>query len=363
MKRLILSSILLLAVMVDGSGSVSAENFGRSERITYLWGLIESLWALIVVYEEPIVTVVGIMIAYAVASDQEHPLSRPTAIVIVIAIVIIAPIWRRFVEIDFPWYLNLIITCVCIYLYYRACVWSLAQKNIFLEYMIKRPDFLEAQKAIKQKNYSEAYSLYKEYADRGNAAAQANLGMMHEIGVGGDRNDQEAEKWYRKAAEQGLAEAQFLLTQVLVGDIMMEDNDKSSELFTEGYVWVSLAAFQGHSEAKRAIERLAKRMTPEQLGKARKLIEDSVIPNMSKREFKVLEGFRRLSIVLGIGFGLVGGFFGIIIAGGTNGLLASSWIVVVSITVPFVLGWGIVRTLGWIIGGFVVGGQYDGEKL
>ena len=121
--------------MVDGSGSVSAENFGRSERITYLWGLIESLWALIVVYEEPIVTVVGIMIAYAVASDQEHPLSRPTAIVIVIAIVIIAPIWRRFVEIDFPWYLNLIITCVCIYLYYRACVWSLAQKNIFLEYV------------------------------------------------------------------------------------------------------------------------------------------------------------------------------------------------------------------------------------
>ena len=38
--------------------------------------------------------------------------------------------------------------------------------------------------------------------------AQYNLGVMYENGRGVPQNDAEAVKWYRKAAEQGLASAQ-----------------------------------------------------------------------------------------------------------------------------------------------------------
>ncbi|MBG8718455.1 sel1 repeat family protein, partial [Neisseria meningitidis] len=44
-------------------------------------------------------------------------------------------------------------------------------------------------------------------AAQGNAAAQYNLGAMYYKGRGVRRDDAEAVRWYRQAAEQGLAQA------------------------------------------------------------------------------------------------------------------------------------------------------------
>jgi len=44
-------------------------------------------------------------------------------------------------------------------------------------------------------------------AERGNAAAQYNLGVMYEDGRGVTRDDAQAAAWYRKAADQGDAVA------------------------------------------------------------------------------------------------------------------------------------------------------------
>lgn len=43
----------------------------------------------------------------------------------------------------------------------------------------------------------------KLLAEQGNATAQHNLGYMYDFGEGVPKNDAEAVKWYRLAAEQG----------------------------------------------------------------------------------------------------------------------------------------------------------------
>jgi TPR repeat protein len=44
-----------------------------------------------------------------------------------------------------------------------------------------------------------------------NAKAQSNLGIAYAFGKGVLKNDKQAVYWYQKAAEQGLAEAQYNL--------------------------------------------------------------------------------------------------------------------------------------------------------
>ena len=53
------------------------------------------------------------------------------------------------------------------------------------------------------KNEQEACRLYKLAADQGDAVAQCNLGWMYENGKGVAKNEQEACRLYKLAAEQG----------------------------------------------------------------------------------------------------------------------------------------------------------------
>ena len=48
-----------------------------------------------------------------------------------------------------------------------------------------------------------AVSWYRKAAEQGNAQAQTNLGWMFAHGLGVSKNRAEAINWYRKAAEQG----------------------------------------------------------------------------------------------------------------------------------------------------------------
>ena len=56
---------------------------------------------------------------------------------------------------------------------------------------------------------AEAMRWYRKAADQGNAIAQYNLGWMYENGRGVVQDDAEAMQWYRKAADQGYAAAQY----------------------------------------------------------------------------------------------------------------------------------------------------------
>ena len=61
---------------------------------------------------------------------------------------------------------------------------------------------------------------------------------MYEIGLGVPENDVEAVKWYRLAAEQGYASAQYKLGNMYDEGSVLQNNVRA-------YVWWSVAAAQG----------------------------------------------------------------------------------------------------------------------
>lgn len=80
-----------------------------------------------------------------------------------------------------------------------------------------------------------------EQARQGDAWAQLNLGAAYDNGIGVERNVDKALYWYQKAAEQGLAKAQFNLAHLLVSE------EISAVAAAE---WMLKAAEQGMADAQ-----------------------------------------------------------------------------------------------------------------
>ena len=78
-------------------------------------------------------------------------------------------------------------------------------------------------------------------------------------------DDREAVKWFRMAAEQGEASAQFKL------GIMYAMGEGVPEDYVMAYVWANLSAAQGQKEANDIKDLLRPKMTAEQVAEAQKL--------------------------------------------------------------------------------------------
>ena len=63
-------------------------------------------------------------------------------------------------------------------------------------------------------DYKEAVKWWRKAAEQGDAEAQSNLGEMYYKGEGVPQDYKEAIKWFRKAAEQGHTWAQYNLTKL-----------------------------------------------------------------------------------------------------------------------------------------------------
>jgi TPR repeat protein len=71
--------------------------------------------------------------------------------------------------------------------------------------------------------------------------------------------------WYRKAAQQGDAEAQFNFGS------MFANGKGVSKNYVEAYAWWSIAAAQGREDAKKYKGTIEKRMTRDLLAKGQEL--------------------------------------------------------------------------------------------
>ena len=60
-------------------------------------------------------------------------------------------------------------------------------------------------------NYTKAKYWYKKAAEQGNANAQNNLGVLYENGQGVTQNVTQAKSWFEKVAAQGNTLAQHAL--------------------------------------------------------------------------------------------------------------------------------------------------------
>ena len=86
-------------------------------------------------------------------------------------------------------------------------------------------DLLSAGKALaaidpdfrKRPEYAAAMEEFRRVAEAGNVIAQRNLGILYRDGIGVEKDEEAAGKWFRKAAEQGDTEAAEALKSLTGG--------------------------------------------------------------------------------------------------------------------------------------------------
>ena len=114
-------------------------------------------------------------------------------------------------------------------------------------------------------------------AERGDAAAQFNLGIMYANGSGDSRyvdegNRPEAVRWLRAAAEQGLPRAQIKLAEIYADAPEMPENS------VKACGWYLLATMGLHGapfeKAQSAYQRASSRLTPSQIAEVRRFVQD-----------------------------------------------------------------------------------------
>ena len=110
--------------------------------------------------------------------------------------------------------------------------------------------YQKGKKAYRVRQYADAVSWYRKAAEQGHAIAQYRLGYCYDTGRGVEKDLIEAVKWYRKAAEQGDAIAQYRL-----GNFYRYGRGVAVDL-AEAKKWYQKAADQGDEKAKMMLARL-----------------------------------------------------------------------------------------------------------
>ena len=114
----------------------------------------------------------------------------------------------------------------------------------------------------------EAVKWYRLAAEQGLAEAQVNLGAMYDNGEGVPEDDAEAARWYRMAAEQGNSQAQLnVAIQYITGEGVAADP-------VQAYAWLDVAAAGGHPDAGGVRDSLAEAMTAEQVAAGEELARE-----------------------------------------------------------------------------------------
>ena len=127
----------------------------------------------------------------------------------------------------------------------------------------------EPYEALRRGDFRVAAGLFSPLAQRGDARAQYNLGLLYASGLGVEQDYQAALKWHRMAAAQGHAGGQNELAQMYAKGQGVQPNQVLA------YVWFSMAIASSSSGSKTEItkdrDRTASRMTPEQIAKAQEM--------------------------------------------------------------------------------------------
>ena len=98
-----------------------------------------------------------------------------------------------------------------------------------------------------------------EGAEHGHVRAQNQLGVMYDHGQGVPQSDALAAEWYRKAADQGYAEAQYAL-----GCMYSKDGGVVPQDFAEALRWLRKAHAQGFEHAAEEIEIVLRKQRQQQ---------------------------------------------------------------------------------------------------
>ena len=131
-------------------------------------------------------------------------------------------------------------------------------------------DFQKGVAAYDSGDFATALREWRPLAEKGDADAQFNLGVMYSKGQGVPQDYKTAVKWYTLAAEQGVASAQTNLGWMYdKGYGVKQDN-------VYAHMWGNIAASNGHEEGGKLRDAVAKEMTATQIEKAQNLARECV---------------------------------------------------------------------------------------
>ncbi len=105
-----------------------------------------------------------------------------------------------------------------------------------------------------ERDLDRALYWYREAARLGHAEAQYNLGIAHIEGIGTDYDPKLAAAFFERAANNGIMEAAYNLGLIYENGLL--GNAKPDEAL----LWYKIAADQGSTDAKAAMEQLAKNL-------------------------------------------------------------------------------------------------------
>jgi hypothetical protein len=126
----------------------------------------------------------------------------------------------------------------------------------------------EAVEAYRTGNYAEAMTQFKALSEQGEVGATYFVGFLYHHGYGVPVDYAEAIKWYRKAAAKGDFQSQFYLGKLAEQGKGIERDPVAA------HAWYSIAARyavnpRDGAYARDEARKLERKMTPEQLAKAK----------------------------------------------------------------------------------------------
>jgi hypothetical protein len=125
-------------------------------------------------------------------------------------------------------------------------------------------------------NYTEAAVWYRKAADQGHALAQFNLGVMYANGQGFNRDDAQAAMWFEKAARGGDGGAQFNLGRMCHRASLDRRSEHRGESRIEAYKWLYVASAQGYQGADAALTLLILGMSCAEVTEGNRRVADLV---------------------------------------------------------------------------------------
>lgn len=141
---------------------------------------------------------------------------------------------------------------------------AVAQDNLGISYVEGR--------GVSQ-DFVEAVKWFTRAAEQGYEEAQHNLGWMYAVGQGVPHDYTEAAKWCRLAAGQGLSAAHKILGAMYREGLGVPQN------YLHSHMWFNIAASLGLEGAREEREKIAKKMTSEEVSEAQKRARECVASN------------------------------------------------------------------------------------
>ena len=135
--------------------------------------------------------------------------------------------------------------------------------------LVAHAGFDDAVQAYGTGDYAKALAEFKVLAAQGKPEAQYFMGLFYHNGFGVPRDQSESAQWFLKAARQGDARSQYYV------GIMTEKGQGVEKDPVAAHMWLSLSAanpqtsYRDSIYTREAIEKLEKRMTPEQIARAK----------------------------------------------------------------------------------------------